>query len=366
LKEFDAHSPNLRAALAWGLEAPRRRETWEAGLSLAIALVPHWNFRAELNEAGYWLKKVVGQINFVLAESDLAPDKRNELLSIKARAIYETGALSYYLTHHAAAMDLFEEAAAIYRELGDEIGLAYPNLYIAQTASDRGQIDLARTLWTQSLEKFNQIRDRWYAAMVHSFFGAMERRQGNYDESEREFHQAIDLYSELGDDWGRSIMFSHLGMVALLRGDPIQARHWFEQRLQTAQKIGFKHSSALAHLLIGITYWKSGDYALMETYFLQAIPHFLQIGNFASLADGLIGIAWLAAERGNYEQAAYLLGKVEDINQTFGRKVYFEYDYFNQPLCANLRARLSVEHQQIIERGRKANIDEIVKDLVDS
>jgi hypothetical protein len=300
----------------------------------------------------------------VLAESDLAPEKRNELLSLKARAIYETGALSYYLTHHATTMDLFEQAAAIYRELGDDTGLAYPNLYIAQTASDQGQIELARKLWTQSLETFDQIGDRWYAAMVHSFFGALERRSGNYEESEREFHQAIALYSELGDDWGRSIMFSHLGMAALLRGDPEGARHWFEQRLQTAQKIGFKHSSALANILLGITHWKSGNYAGMEACFLYALPHFLEIGNYASLADGLIGIAWLAAERGNAGQAAYLLGKVEYLNQTFGRKVYFEYDFFNQPLYTDLRARLSTEYQDTIEKGRSADLDEMVKDLV--
>ena len=370
IKEFDVHSPNLRVALAWGLEDPQRVQNWENGLRLAIALVPFWNFRAELNEAWYWLKKVVAQINVVLTESSLEPAKRKNLLSIKARAIYEMGALSYYLTHHATRMDLFEEAAAIYEEIGDETGLAYPNLYVAQTASDRGQVDRARQLWTQSLEQFNKTGDRWYAAMVHSFFGAMERRLGNYDLSEREFHQAIDLYRQLGDDWGRSIMFSHLGMVALLRGDPVQARSWFEQRLETAQKIGFKHSSALANLLIGITHWKSGDKALMEKCFLAAIPHFHQIGNYASLADALIGIAWLAAERGDYEQSAYLLGQVEEINQTYGRKVYFEYDYFNQPLCAEVHSRLDAEYAEYkkdaMERGQRADLKEIIKDLVGS
>jgi hypothetical protein len=102
----------------------------------------------------------------------------------------------------------------------------------------------------------------------------------------------------------------------------------------------------------------------MEKCFLNALPYFHQIGNYASLADCLIGLAWVAEEIGQHEQAAYLLGKVEEINQTFGRKVYFEYDYFNQPLCATLRSRLSAEYEDTIEKGRKANVDEIVKDLV--
>ncbi len=366
IKEFDVHYPNLRVALAWGLVDPRRMENWEYGLRLAIALVPFWNFQAELNEARYWLKKVIDQINIVLAGSNLESTKRNELFSIKARAIYEMGALSYYLTHHATAMDLFEEAAAIYKEIGHETGLAYPNLYVAQTASDTGQVDLARQLWTQSLEQFNKTGDRWYAAMVHSFFGAMERRLGNYDVSEHEFHLAIDLYSEIGDEWGRSIMFSHLGMVALLRGDPVKARDWFDRRLQISRAIGFKHSIPLATFQVGLTHWKLGEYTQMEKCFLEAMPYFHQIGNYASLADCMIGIAWVATEQGNDRQAAYLLGKVEEINQTYGRKVYFEYDYFNQPLCADVRFRLGTEYKDVIERGRKANVAEIIKDLVDS
>ena len=364
LKQFDAHYPNLRMALTWGLENPKRMENWEWGLRLAVAFVPLWNFRAELNEAQYWLKKVIDQINAVLTEADLEPVKRMDLLSIKAKAIYEMGALSYYLTHHAATMDLFEEAAKIYREIGDVAGLAYPNLYIAQTASETGQTDVARRIWTQSLEQFNQIGDRWYAAMVHSFFGSAERRRGNYDEAEREFHQAIDLYDEIGDEWGRTIMFSHLGMVALGKGDPSKARDWFEQRLRIAQRIGFRHSVAYSTFLIGLTHWTAGDYNQMETCFLESMPYFYEIGNYATLSDCLVGLAWMAAEAGQFEQAAYLLGAADTIDQTFGRKVYFEYDFFNQPVSTDLHSRLDQEYRDAIERGRNAKLDEIVRGLV--
>lgn len=364
LKQFDAHYPNLRVALNWGMENPQRTENWENGLKLAIALVPLWNFRAELNEGSYWLKKAIDEIEIALAESDFPSVKRSELLSLKANAIYETGALSYYLTHHAARTDLFEQAAEIYSAVGDATGLARANLYIAQTASDQGQNDRAFRIWRESLQRFDQTGDRWYAAMTHSFMASTERRLGNYDASEREFQRAIDLYTELGDEWGRTVMFSHLGMISMLRGDAEKARGWFEQRLHTTREIGFKNSVALATLQIGITYWKSGDYALMKTCFLEAIPYFHQIGNYASLADCLIGMAWALAQEGDLEGSAYLLGKVENINQTYGRKVYFEYDFFNQPLCRELLSGLGAEYAQVIEKGKHANLDEIVKDLV--
>jgi hypothetical protein len=115
-------------------------------------------------------------------------------------------------------------------------------LYVAQRAADNGQIDLARKIWWESFEQFKQSGDIWYMAMVYSFFGARERRLGNYDESERNFHQAIAYYTEIGDQWGRTIMFMHLGMIALYRDDPVTARDWFQKRLRIGREIGFKFS----------------------------------------------------------------------------------------------------------------------------
>jgi non-specific serine/threonine protein kinase len=364
IKQFDAHYPNLSVALAWGLEDPGRAANWKNGVKLALALAPCWNFRAELNEGWYWLKKVIEQTDVLLTARDLASVKRTELLSIKAKAIYECGALSYYLTHHATRIDLFQESAEIYREIGDAVGIAYPNLYIAQTASDRGEQDFARQLWSECLARFNEVGDRWYAAMVHSFFGAQERRLGYYDESEREFHQAIDLYNELGDEWGKSIMFSHLAMIAFLRGEPQEARDWFEKRLHIAQQVGFRSGVAYATFLIGITHWKLGEYAQMEKCFRESMPYFHQIGNFGTLADCLMGLAWMEAEAGQLEQAGYLLGAAEKLDETFGRKVYFEYDFFNRPLHHALHARLANNYDEAIQRGKAASVDDVVRDLL--
>jgi hypothetical protein len=72
----------------------------------------------------------------------------------------------------------------------------------------------------------------------------------------------------------------------------------------------------------------------------------------------------LAAEDDDLEKAAYLLGAVEKVNETYGRKVYFEYDYFNQPMCRDLRSRLGQEYQGTIERGGKADLDDVIRSVL--
>ena len=364
IKQFDAEYPNLRVALAWGLDDPKRRVTWEYGVNLALALIPHWNFHAELNEGLGWLKKVIDQVDALLAESGTESKERSGLLSLKAKTLYEYGALSYYLTLHSARMDLFEEAAKIYKELGDERGLARPNLYIAQTAFDEGKKELAYEIWLQSLEQFDRAGDRWYAAMVHSFLGWAERKLENYDEAVNEFYRAIDLYNEIGDEWGMSIMLSHLGMTAFQRDDPEKALDFFERRLMIARKNGFKHSIAYGTFLVGISHWKSGDNIQMQNCIREALPVFQQIGNYIAIVDCAIGLAWAAAEAGQLDRAAYLLGAAEKGNQIYGRKYYFEYVFFYQPIRADLISRFDGKYGTAIEKGRNANLDEVVKDIV--
>jgi tetratricopeptide (TPR) repeat protein len=364
IQQFGLEYPNLRAALAWGLNNPKRSSIWEQGVKLAFALAPCWNLLAQLNEGLGWLKKVRDQANGLLAESETGSTKRAELLSIKAKAMYEYAALSYYLTMHAAAIDLFEESARIYQELGDETGMAYPNLYIAQAAENQGQKYLARQIWIQSLEQFHRIGDLWYAAMVHSFLGWLERGLNDYDAAAREFYSAIDLYNQIGDEWGMSIMLSHLGVSAFQQGDPDKARDFFERRLAIARRNGFKHSIAYATLLIGITYWKLGDDLRLEDCLREAMHIFPQIGNYIGLVDCVVGMAWVAAKRNELERAAYLLGAAEKANETYGRKYFFEYDYFYQPIRDALIVRFAGKYGSFLEQGRHADFDEVVKNIL--
>jgi len=364
IKQFDAHYPNVRVALTWGLSDPQRSINWKFGMKLAITLVPFWNFKADVYEAHSWLNKVISQVDAVLAEADLESKQRSGLLFLKARAIYETAALSYYVTHNAAKMDTFAESARLFEEIGDAAWLARANLYAAQTNMEKGNYEEARRIWAECLEQFNKVGDQWYTAMVHSFYGTAARRVGKFDESDRELYEAIEMYSKLGDDWGKSIMLAHLGTNALLQNDPVKARDFFEQRLIFAHKNGFQYSIAYSNFLIGLTWWKSDNHAEMIKRFLGSMPYFYQNGNYGSVSDCLLGLALVKAEADQREQAAYLLGVVEKIIDVFGRKVYFEFEYFNEPTRAKLLSRLGEGYQDAIEKGRNADLDEVIKDVL--
>ena len=96
----------------------------------------------------------------------------------------------------------------------------------------------------------------------------------------------------------------------------------------------------------------------------KALPYFHQIGNYIALADCVIGLAWAAAENGQLEQAAQLLGAAEKASQIYGRKYIFEYENFYTPIREKLISCLDGKYETVIEKGRNTKMDDIVKELL--
>jgi hypothetical protein len=95
----------------------------------------------------------------------------------------------------------------------------------------------------------------------------------------------------------------------------------------------------------------------------ETLPYFYQNGNYITLADCMMGLAWAANGAEQLERAAFLLGAAEQATRMHGRKTFFEYDYFYQPVWAELHARLDEKYQPTIDQGRVANLDEVIKDF---
>jgi len=367
IKQFDADYPNLRVALAWGLENSQRSTNWKNGLRLAVALGPFWNFLAEYNEGKLWLTKATDEIDAVLLESDSRSQERSGLLSIKAQALYEFGFLVWFQSFYDQARLIFLECSEIHKELNDPTGLAYSNMFLAHSAWGLGDQDGARSLWAQSLEQFHKTDNSWGAGMVHSFRGRAEREVENYDQAEREYDQCLQLFGAVGDDWGLGISLSHQGMIAFQKNDPEKALDLFRQRLVISKKAGFRQSIGYSIFLMGMAAWKLNDPDSVQNNMLEALAYFYQIGNHATLAECLLGLAWVAEEAGRFDEAAYLLGVILKADETERIRMGFEDIYFHKPLVAWLQSKLEGgNHTEALAKGRTISLDQAAQEILGS
>jgi tetratricopeptide (TPR) repeat protein len=367
IRQFDAEYPNLRVALAWGLEAPRQTDQLILGIELASALGPFWNFLAEYNEGQMWLKRAIEGADGLLEKPDLRLEQRNEYLSMKAKALYECGFLVWFQSFYSKARTIFLECSELYREVQDDTGLAYSNMFLAHSTWGLGETDLARKMWAESLAQFNTVGDKWGAGMVRSFLGRVERESANYEQAEYEYTQCLELFTAVGDKWGLGISLSHLGMLAFQKDDPVKAMDLFKPRLMLSKDIGFKQSVAYSIFLMGMAAWKLGDPPQVQTYMCEALPYVYELGNYVTLTECLLGLAWAEAEAGHLEQAAYLFGTVTKADETDRVRMGVEDIYFHRPIVADLQSRLKEEkYQAAWERGRRATLDQVTKEILEA
>jgi len=138
LDRIDHQHDNLREALGWAREV----NDLETGLRLSGELCCFWWRRGYLGEGRRWVEGFisedpdVGQPTFGLA---------------RAGALYGAGALAFGQGDLVRATELFEEGLTLYRELGDEVGVANVLVELGQVARAQGDYDRAATLSEESL-----------------------------------------------------------------------------------------------------------------------------------------------------------------------------------------------------------------------
>jgi hypothetical protein len=113
--------------------------------------------------------------------------------------------------------------------------------------------------------------------------------------------------------------------------------------------------------------WKLGQPEQVRSYMREALEYMYEIGNFVTLAECLLGLAWTHAEEGNFEQAAYLFGAVTKADETQKLKMEFEHSYFHKPLLADLQSRLQDSaYREALERGRNTTLDQVAKEILET
>ena len=130
---------NMRAALAWACE----NAEWDLGLELFVALENYWATNAA-HEGLEWAQ--------MLLSSAPADSSRPRF-----RALRVQGGMENILGHRELSRQHFEQALAMARELGDELGVGILLHRLATTAVYGGDMERVQVLAEESLAAFRSV-----------------------------------------------------------------------------------------------------------------------------------------------------------------------------------------------------------------
>jgi predicted ATPase/DNA-binding SARP family transcriptional activator len=259
LGRLEEEHDNLRVALEWALEsvctAPGGDE-W--ALRLSGALRWFWWMRGRFHEGRSWLTRSLQQ----------HPEGRT---ATRAAALLANSGLAYELGDLGAARLSAEESAAIYRELGDEPGLAKALSFLEFGLTWQAEASPAQVRLEEALATCRKAGDRWGEARALYNLGVLLTDCSGDPRGRAMLEESAAIMEDLGDRHGLAGVLTYLGMVDLRFGDYACARTGFERGLALAREI--EDPTGMADALSGLScvYWSLGEYAAAQSCGEQAL-----------------------------------------------------------------------------------------------
>lgn len=390
LELLEREHNNLRAALDWFLgqaEADKAAGAAAAlsGLRLASALSLFWDTHGYVSEGRRWLRRILA------VEGSPVEDRVDALIGAawlaarqadisESRRLYEQGldlarqledkpgmarsldGLGYLHGFSGDSAELRElrcsESLQLWREIGDEGGIASALGPLAELASARYDFARATSLFEESLSLFRQVGDTREIAGALWNIGNVAMRSGDYEKSKSRFEESKALYQSLKDIHGVATQLRCLGEVERSLGNTRRARDLFEEGLAGYRSIGDKGctSAALAGLarvaldqgdlsgaissileslslaseiglhevkvkatrLLGLVNLAQGDMELAREHLLASLDMARQQENCEGIAASLEGLAVLVGARTEYERAVELSSAADRLRASCG------------------------------------------------
>ena len=274
LRTLDTEHDNLRAVLRWALD----HGEVEIAMRLCGALEHFWFNYGYLSEGRRWLEAAVGKV------SPSAP------AALRAWTLAHASGFAWRQGDLELARRHGEQALALFRELGDRVGLGRALGTLASVLARYGEHATADTLNAEALALRREVGDRRGVAMLLNNMGSQANLAGKYARALPLLEESLQVCREL-DDADATLIWplSTLGETLLEQGEYTRARALLTEGMQVAQQLRSKD-----HL----------------TYYLE-------------------DFAWLAAMQGVAEQrteeqarrAARLFGAAEAQREAMGQRL---------------------------------------------
>jgi tetratricopeptide (TPR) repeat protein len=259
------------------------------------------------------------------------------------------------------AEQLFQESLTIFRDLGNEEGMAASLRDLGYVLWILGEYGAAKQLHQESLTLRQQIGHQKGIADSLDFLAHDAMGLEEYGEAKKLWQESFTIYREIGNPWGMAWALGNRGELANVLGEHAEAFHLAQESLALFKKIDARRGISWSLKVLGDAACGLGDLAAAKRHFRQALETVVLVGvaSFAPLT--LVGIAALMAAEGERERALELLTLV--LHQPIAWQWVEDRA---APLVAELEAELPADVVVAAwERGRARDLDATVAELLD-
>jgi predicted ATPase/class 3 adenylate cyclase len=223
LARAELEEMNFRFSIETCLEVPGELIK---GLRMMTALQRYVEVRGLFKEAREHYVKV-------LEHPDAAPRD-----AIRARALAAAGRLAWVADDMPATLALHTEAMEIFRELGDNRGVAQALADLSFHALDARDVTRAKELLNQAAELAATLGDARLTSHVDHIQGVIAAADGDFARAYRQAQESLGIYEQMGDTWLCIVTAWNVGVNATVLGHLADAHKHLTYCLKVALDLG--------------------------------------------------------------------------------------------------------------------------------
>ncbi len=333
MAQLEREQENLRAVFSFLLaEGPERanqqerRNQIEWTLRLCVALFWFWFMRGFGKEGLSYLMQALSEYASVGA-------------ALRAKALEMAASLAFVYARHLPLEQMAQESLALYREVGDPVGIAN-SLYrlgtIDRITSRFAQAD-QRLEDAIALEK--ELGNRWMQARNATELARITTEEGRYERAQALLCESLALYQSLGDEqvigW---VYYRQARLLFVCQQDLPRARALAEQGLASFQQQDNALHSVLPLGLLGLIRLEQGDVQAARLLLEESLALGKQIGVETDIIELRYGLARLLAMQGDLTSARHLYRE--------SLALLLEHHLFKEQIAAGLEGLAALESRQ--------------------
>ena len=205
LERLESEHDNMRAALTWSLEKEP-----ETALRLAGMLARFWEIRSDISEGSMWLEAALRQSGRPKTVTEAAT---------RAKLLSEAGTFAYYRVDYDHATALHGEALKLYREVGDDSGVAFALMCLGAQYSHKGDYERGAPFFEGALALSRRIGDRRNIVITLHNLAERGAQRGNYEQAKTLGMESMALAREMEDKWQLARIVGWVGLLTVFSGD---------------------------------------------------------------------------------------------------------------------------------------------------
>jgi ATP/maltotriose-dependent transcriptional regulator MalT len=281
---------NLRAALHWSIE----QKEAELTLRLSDALWWFWLTHNHLSGGRQWLEKALS-------------GSEGRVTSVRADVLNVLGLLLLKQGDYEQAERRCTESVALYRELGDTVGIAWPLHHLALVALDQGEYTRARSLLEECLTRFSEAGDKIGRAYSLCHLALLYNEQGEYEKASSFAEDGLKLFRGLEHSHGISEALFCLVKVLIVsqRGKAV-VHPLLEECLALARETGEEARMADALYVAARGALSQGAVATARSFIEESLAFSRAKGYRAGIIESLAVFGQVTAAQGDYAEARAL------------------------------------------------------------